>query len=176
MYNTTLKNIFDFLEKKGEHKAPIKWKVLNNIPLTVDDFNGKGTFDLSHTNITSLPGGLKVWGNLRLNHTKIKSLPEGLEVGGWFDLRNSEIISLPKGLKVGDSLDLNNSTSLTSLPEGMKVGGFLHLDNCKSLTSLPEGLKVGGDLDIVYTKLEKYTDEQLREMVKPGFIQGKINR
>jgi len=37
-------------------------------------------------------------------------------------------------------------------------------------------LKVGGDLDIVYTKLEKYTDEQLREMVKPGFIQGKINR
>jgi hypothetical protein len=31
-------------------------------------------------------------------------------------------------------------------------------------------------LDIVYTKLKKYTDEQLREMVKPGFIQGKINR
>jgi hypothetical protein len=31
-------------------------------------------------------------------------------------------------------------------------------------------------LDIVYTKLEKYTDEQLREMVEPGFIGGKINR
>ena len=49
------------------------------------------------------------------------------------------------------------------------------LKNSKT-TSLPEGLKVGGDLDIVYTKLQKYTDDELREMVEPGFIGGKIIR
>ena len=43
------------------------------------------------------------------------------------------------------------------------------------MTSLPKGLKVYGDLNIFYTKLGKYTDEHLREMIKPGFIKGKIN-
>jgi hypothetical protein len=33
-------------------------------------------------------------------------------------------------------------------------------------------LKVGGDL--VIRALTKYTDDQLREMIKPGFIKGKI--
>jgi len=37
-------------------------------------------------------------------------------------------------------------------------------------------LEVGGDLDILYTKLQKYTDDELREMVEPGFIGGKIIR
>jgi hypothetical protein len=29
-------------------------------------------------------------------------------------------------------------------------------------------------LNIRYTPLTKYTDEELRDMVKPGFIKGKI--
>jgi len=29
---------------------------------------------------------------------------------------------------------------------------------------------------IEYTPLKKYTDDELREMVKPGFIKGKIYR
>jgi hypothetical protein len=29
---------------------------------------------------------------------------------------------------------------------------------------------------IEYTPLKKYTDDELREMVKPGFIKGKIHR
>jgi hypothetical protein len=154
MDNTTLKNIFKFLEEKGEHKIPIKWKVLNNIPLTVDDFNGKGTFNLSHTNIMSLPEGLKIHGHLSLYKTKITLLPEGLEVG--------------------ENLYLND-TKIKSLPEGLKVGGDLYIQNTK-IKSLPEGLKVGGDLFINSTPLTKYLDNELREMVKPGFIKGEIYR
>jgi hypothetical protein len=37
-------------------------------------------------------------------------------------------------------------------------------------------LKVGGVMFIEYTPLKKYTDDELREMVKPGFIKGKIHR
>jgi hypothetical protein len=86
----------------------------------------------------------------------------------------SKLTSLPEGLKVGGDL-LLLGTPITSLPEGLTVGGDLFLDYSK-ITSLPEGLKVGLNLYISKTPLKKYTDEQLREMVKPGFIQGKINR
>jgi hypothetical protein len=154
MENNTLKNIFKFLEEKGEHKIPIKWKVLNNIPLTVDDFNGKGTFNLSHTNIMSLPEGLKIHSHLDLYKTKITLLPEGLEVGGDLDLSGSGI---------------------ETLPEGLKVGGDLYIQSIK-IKSLPEGLKVGGDLFINSTPLTKYSDDDLRQMVKPGFIKGEIYR
>jgi hypothetical protein len=37
-------------------------------------------------------------------------------------------------------------------------------------------LKVGGDLDIRETELIRYSDDELREMIKPGFIKGKIIR
>jgi len=37
-------------------------------------------------------------------------------------------------------------------------------------------LEVGGDLFISWTTLTKYTDDELRKMVKPGFIKGKIYR
>ena len=41
-----LKRIFDFLEEKGEHRAPVKWKLINNIPLAEEDLNVKGDLDL----------------------------------------------------------------------------------------------------------------------------------
>ena len=129
-----LKRIFDFLEEKGEHNAPVKWKLINNIPLTEDDLNVKGDLDLFDS--------------------KIKSLPEGLKVSGTLDLSYSKIISLPKGMEVGGTL-------------------FLHFSK---LTSLPEGLEVGEHLFIGKTPLTKYSDEELREMIKPGFIKGKIVR
>ena len=58
----------------------------------------------------------------------------------------------------------------------MIVGGDLNLHMCKNITSLPEGLKVGGDIIIKRTLLEEYSDNQLREMIKPGFIKGEIFR
>ena len=135
MKKEVLKRIFDFLERKGEHKVPLRWKLKNNIPLTEEELNVKGDLILSYINITSLPEGLKVGGDLELDETIIKSLPEGLEVGGNLDLSGSLINSLPKGLKVG------------------------------------------GNLYVYGTPINEFKDyyyEDIKEMIKPGFIRGKI--
>ena len=100
---------------------------------------------------------------------------EDLNVKGDLDLRSFIIKSLPKGLKIDGELDLNRS-EITSLPRGLIVGGDLNLHMCKNITSLPEGLKVGGDIIIRRTLLEDYTNEEIREMIKPGFIKGEIFR
>ena len=155
MDNTTLKNIFKFLEDEGEHRVPFMWKWKNNIPLTEEDLNVESDLNFYKLEIKSLPKGLKIHGHLGLYKTNITSLPKGLEVGG----------------------DLNlNETKIKSLPKGLKVGGNLYLTYCGKLTSLIEGLKVGGDLYIHATPLTKYLDDDLRQMVKPGFIKGIIYR
>ena len=135
MEKEQLKRIFDFLEEKGEHNAPVKWKLINNIPLKEEDLNVKGDLDLSKSNITLLPEGLKVGGNLSLfKCVKLTSLPEGLQVVGLLDLSFSRV---------------------ELLPEDLKVGGTLHIEN---------------------TPLKKYTNKELRGMIKSGFIKGKIYR
>ena len=79
-------------------------------------------------------------------------------------------------LNVKGNLKLAN-TEITSLPEGLKVGGYLDLSKCKSLTSLPKGLKVDNNLHIKKTPLEKFSDDELLDMIKPdGFIKGEIKR
>jgi hypothetical protein len=134
MDNTTLKNIFKFLEDEGEHKAPFKWKLENNIPISKEDLNVKGNLYLRDSKVTSLPEGLKVGGNLNLGFLQITSLPEGLNVRGDLDIYWTDI------------------------------------------TSLPKGLKVGGKLYIRETELTKLSDDELIEMIKPGFIKGWIMR
>ena len=99
---------------------------------------------------------------------------EDLNIEGILDLSFSSIKSLPEGLKVGGTLSLEYSTILT-LPEGLKVGGTLDLEHSR-ITNLPKGLEVGAHLYIKNTQLIKYTDKELREMIKPGFVKGKIHR
>ena len=100
---------------------------------------------------------------------------EDLNIEGDLNLHSyKKLTSLPKGLKVGGSLSLIFA-DIESLPEGLKVGDNLYLQHSK-ITSLPKGLKVGGVMFIEYTPFKKYTDDELREMVKPGFIKGKIHR
>ena len=111
MEKEALKRIFQFLEEKGEHNAPFKWKFENDIPLTEGDLNVKGDLDLSHTEIESLPEGLKVGGWLDLAYTFIESLPEGLKVGGHLDLIETDIKFLPKGLEVGRNLYIEDPYS-----------------------------------------------------------------
>jgi hypothetical protein len=152
MEKEALKRIFEFLEEKGEHKAPFIWKHMNDIPLTKEELNIKG--------------------NLDLTDSKIKSLPEGLKVGGDLYLDGSYVKSLPKGLKVGGDLYLDGSYG-KSLPKGLKVGGDLYLDG-SSVHSLPKGLEVYGDLYIADTILASKSDDDLIVMIKPGFIKGEI--
>ena len=112
-----------------------------------------------------------IW-KLNFNETLTK---EELNVKGDLDLEFAKITSLPEGLKVSGFLSLRD-TNITSLPEDLKVGGGLNLAFCDNITSLPESLYVDGDLNIRETPLQKYTDDELRDMVKPGFIKGEIYR
>jgi hypothetical protein len=100
MEKEALKRIFEFLEEKGEHKAPFIWKHMNDIPLTKEELNIKGNLDLTDSKIKSLPEGLKVGGDLYLDGSYVKSLPKGLKVGGDLYLDGSSVHSLPKGLEV----------------------------------------------------------------------------
>jgi hypothetical protein len=77
-------------------------------------------------------------------------------------------------LKVDGYLNLSE-TDIESLPKGLRVGDDLYIQYTK-ITSLPEGLQVGGDLHIYNTTLAKLSDDELRKMVEPGFIKGKIWR
>jgi hypothetical protein len=173
MDNSTLKSILDFLEEKENKNKPFVWKLLNNEPFTDDELNIKGNLDLFEENITYIPEGLKVEGDLNLESCKrLKSLPDNLYVGGKLNLEGTNIKQIPKGLYVGDDfilvgleikslpkdlnvqggLDLGYCTDLTSLPKNLKVGGYLSLYNTK-ITLLPEGLEVGWDLYLDYTMI-----------------------
>jgi len=101
----TINNIFEFIKNNDNRNKPIKWKLLNNEPLTDDE--------------------LTIEGYLNLYSTKIKSLPDNLEVKGDLYLDDTEIRTLPKGLKVGGDLYLSFCENISSLPEGLEVGGFL---------------------------------------------------
>ena len=59
--------------------------------------------------------------------------------------------------------------------EELNIKGNLDLDDTK-IRTLPKGLKVWTTLYIRNTPLEKFSDEELKEMVYPGFIKGKISR
>jgi len=133
MEKETINNIFEFIKKNNNKNKPLRWKLINNEPLTDDELNIEGNLNLSDTSITSLPEGLVVDGDLNLSRTEIQSLPEGLE-----------------------------------------VKGELWLRRCKNLKLLPKGLKVYHDLYISMSSMEHYSDDEIREMIKPGFIKGEI--
>jgi hypothetical protein len=98
---------------------------------------------------------------------------EELNVKGNLLLQYTKITSLPEGLKVGGNLDLDGCYIFKSLPKGLEIGGYLSLTH-SDIKSLPEGLKVGGNLIITDTPLAKLSDDELIEMIKPGFIEGEI--
>jgi len=97
---------------------------------------------------------------------------DDLNVKGDLILTYSDIESLPKGLKVGGDLDLFES-KITSLPEGLEVGGDLDLSET-NITLLPKGLQVGGKLFIRGSAVINYSFNELMDMIKPGFIKGRI--
>jgi hypothetical protein len=98
---------------------------------------------------------------------------EELFVEGDLDLIETDIESLPDGLNVEDNLSLYGCKNIQSLPEGLKVGEDLDLGH-SNITSLPKGLKVWGRLFIKNTPLTKYSTEELRQMVNPGYINNII--
>ncbi len=53
------------------------------------------------------------------------------------------------------------------------IEGNLNLVYTK-IRTLPKGLKVGGDLYI--RRFTNFSDDEIRDMIKPGFIRGNIYR
>jgi hypothetical protein len=111
-----------------------------------------GDLDLRfNKNLTSLPKGLSVSGNLLLaGCSALAQLPEGLSVGGRINLSDcTALTQLPKGLSVGGRINLSDCTALTHLPEGLSIRGDLMMARCTALTQLPESLAIGGSLFIL---------------------------
>ena len=129
-------------------KLPIKDRVIN------------GNLSLGHTNVTSLPDGLKVIGLLNISDSKIKSLPPGLHVSD-LDAFSCDIKSLPDDIRVDGHLYLNGcpieflpdnlhvgslnirSTNILSLPKNLHINTNLILSRT-NINSLPDDLQVGG--------------------------------
>jgi hypothetical protein len=100
---------------------------------------------------------------------------EELTIVGDLDLAFTKITSLPEGLEVGGALYLRGSPNITSLPKGLKVGSDLNLDDT-NIASLPKGLQVEDSLFIENSPLKEYTNDELIEMIKPGYIKKRIDR
>jgi hypothetical protein len=99
MDNNTIKNIFDFLEEKGEHKAPFLWKWKNNIPLTEEDLNVESDLNFYKLEIKSLPKGLQVDNDLSITNSPLAKLSDEailsmIEPGGYI---NGDIIREDNG-------------------------------------------------------------------------------
>ena len=122
-------NLFKFIKsKRPKYTIPLKLKLINNLPLTKEELNVRGSLNLGSTPIQSLPDNLNVRGSLNLNNTPIQSLPDNLKVGGNLILNNTPIQSLSDNLKVGENLYLSN-TPIQSLPNNLTINGYLDLRN-----------------------------------------------
>lgn len=132
----------------------------------------RGDFKFSGSDLTALPAGLSVAGDLKLERCSgLTTLPPSLLVGASLGLTDcasltslpsdlrvvSDIIcsglkslsSLPVRLNVGGDLWLLECTKLMSLPTELSVMGELRLQGCTSLTSLPTEMRVAGDLFLI---------------------------
>ena len=101
-----LEKVFNFIKEKRGYNIPIRYKLINGLPLSDDELNIKGNLNLYNTNIESLPDNLQVGGHLYLGDSNIKSLPDNLYVGSDLILHNTNIKSLPNNLQVGWDLYL----------------------------------------------------------------------
>ena len=105
--------------------------------------------------------------DLSLVDNSIKSLGNLTSVGGYLDLRATPIESLGNLQSVGGWLDLSR-TPIESLGNLQSVGGDLDLQTTP-IESLGNLTTVGGSLDLRYAPLsEKYTEEEIRQMVDVG--------
>ena len=95
-----LEKVFNFIKEKRGYDVPLKFKLINGMPLSEDELNVGGSLYLSHTNIESLPDNLHVGRDLYLSNTNIKSLPNNLQVGGFLDLGNTPLSKMYSGYQI----------------------------------------------------------------------------
>lgn len=131
-----LEKVFSFIKEKKGYDYPIKYKLINGLPLKRHELYIKGHLNLSSTNITSLPDNLTVTGELDIHRTNLTSLPDNLTIGMDLDIRHTNITTLPNNLKISSSLFLSN-TPLANIYDRNEIrniiqdkGGFVrHIFN-----------------------------------------------
>ena len=199
MKRETIKNIFNFLKEKEGKKLPKGWhklltkeeiiqeleteklRVIPELENHPDDiqYRYEGSLDLSNTNITKLPNDLYVEGYLSLTNCKqLIKLPDDLYVGGFLSLTNcNQLTELPDNLYVSGRFNLDSCKQISELPDNLYVGESLILID-SNITELPDNLYVRRNLWLANTPLDKYTDEEIREMItsKGGTLIGTIDR
>lgn len=156
MKKQTVKQFFEFLEKREKTLPPFLYKlILSPETLTEEDLTIKGNLELWGIDVEKLLEGLKVKGDLGLEDCIIEDLPDGLEVGG--------------------SLYLINAASLKRLPDNLKVGRGLHID-FTYFEDVPINLKIKGNLHARDSKLIRKYGKDLRKEIetKGGYVRGWI--
>lgn len=158
MKKQTVKQFFEFLEKREKAILPFLYKlILSPETLTEEELTVEQDLDL--TNID------------------IDTLPEGLTVKGVLDLENSLIKYLPVNLTIEESLVLSNAIALKELPDRLTVGRDLWLDDTY-IMDVPRNLKVERDLFVGRSNiLAKYgTMEAVGEAIrrKGGYVGGQV--
>jgi hypothetical protein len=111
-----------------------------------------GGLDLSlygQADLTELPAGLGLVGNLKVARTGLRRLPEDLRVVGRLEAHACPLLEgIPDSLaKTLRHLDLSRCVTLKTLPDGLSVKGNLNLAK-SGLTTLPPDLMVWGTLDL----------------------------
>ena len=135
--NKLLKSYLDVWANEDPEEVEHRQWVKNKIQIIDGKLHIQGNLYLrGYHNITTLPQGLTVRGNLDVTKSSgfMKCIGNSL-IGTC-----TTLTALPENLHVGGELRLDGCTSLTSLPENLHVGGNLYLRGCTSLTSLPDGV------------------------------------
>ena len=94
-YMDMLKYVYTTLDSKDKRKFPGMYRILLNLDLEGETLPTIPSLDISNTDISSLPDGLNVTGNVDLTGSKITKLPKGFRVGGEFTDVNGKK-TLPK--------------------------------------------------------------------------------
>ena len=115
--NDSLRTALDDWVNESPNEREVRQRVIDQIQIINDQLVVNEDLDLSGTNISSLPQGLHVGGDLFL--------------GGC-----TSLTILPQDLHVGGNLKIYGCNSLTALPQGLHVGGDLKIYGCNSLTAL----------------------------------------
>jgi hypothetical protein len=106
-------NLFQFIQDKDpQYRVPLKLKLEYGGPdtLTPEDLDIKGdlSFDNDY-NLTTLPDGLKINGDLDISNTNIQDIPNGLKVEGDLWMIWTSVKTLPKDLEIGGELHIQGT-------------------------------------------------------------------
>jgi hypothetical protein len=114
---------------------------LNKLPLNQRIINGD--FDIyNDSEISSLPEGLTVKGNMNIWDCPLTSIPKGLTVEGSLVITSpSKIASIGTGVKIKNNFYVAWIESLLQIPSDLVVGGILDLSGSK-ITNLPDNLRI----------------------------------